>query len=94
MSDLFDMEAVKMDSPRLAWIKKHKAVTHFAKHCDEAPWTATFRQDEQENLSPAEIIMKILENSDSCAVGFGATENEALQNAAINWSIPLWNETP
>jgi hypothetical protein len=90
--ELFDPDSVKMDSPRLAWIRKHDVVTHFAGHCYESPWSATFRQDGQEHMTPAGVIMDMLENNDSSSVGFGKTEDEALANLAINWNVPLWNE--
>jgi hypothetical protein len=89
---LFDMESVLMDSPRLTWIKKHNAVTHFAKHCTEAPWTAAFRQELQEKMNAAEVIMDALEDNGEHGVGFGKTEDEALTNLAINWNVRLWNE--
>ena len=36
---LFDLDSVKMDSPRLVAIKEHDIQTHHAPHCED-PWMA------------------------------------------------------
>lgn len=37
---LFDLEAVRGDSPRLKALKEHDIQTHHAPHSPEAPWLA------------------------------------------------------
>lgn len=37
---LFDLDSVRMDSPRLKEIKEHDIQTHHAPHMDNAPWLA------------------------------------------------------
>lgn len=75
-----------MDSPRLAWIKKHGVKTHCAPHCCEAPWCAWFAGNEYVG-NPG-----IPDNPDAC--GYGHSEDEAIQDLAVGYNVPLWNEEP
>lgn len=86
MSDeLFPAEFVTMDSPRLAWMKKHgvrvKRSTHLK--AGDAPWCAWFSIDEDPGTGfPA--------NPD--LLGYGETEEEAVGALAEESHTPLWNE--
>lgn len=82
--ELFPAEAVTMESPRLAWMKKYGVKTHHAAHLseDEQPWCAWFSTDEGSNGVP--------DNPDEC--GYGSTELEAVGALACESGTKLWNE--
>lgn len=82
MKELFPEESVKKDSPRLAWIKKHKIQTHLAKHMADAgeddPWSAWIG----DAIPP--------DNPDE--LGYGNTEDDAILDLAKGCNLKLWNE--
>lgn len=83
--ELFPTEAVQMDSPRLAWMKRHEIRTWFSKHIDpeDGPWIAWLRSNAgEEDGIPRDL--------DAC--GYGVTEDEALQSLARRHKFRLWNE--
>ena len=90
--ELFPAESVAMDSPRLAWIKKHHCITF---HSDLEPecWFAGFSETliVDRDAQIQWMCDEIGDNGNS-SVGEGATEDEAIANAAGIWRIPLWNE--
>lgn len=82
--ELFPAEAVTMDSPRLAWMKRHRVQTAHSDHPvdpDESDdcWVAWIERVEGERLGPKNAAT-------------GETEQEALWRIAIKFSLPLWNE--
>ena len=93
-SDLFDMDSVAMDSPRLAAIKAADIQTHHAPHMDEDPWLAIPMNDAREildgyDLTKAEkssipdMMAGYCRLLDECGMIFyGQTEREA-QDAAL-----------
>lgn len=86
--ELFPAEAVTMDSPRLAWMKRHLVYTKFSQGCGEAPWSAWWGQRD-----PVEFLEYHDSDHDHEAImGYGATEEAALVDLAIKWQFPLWNE--
>lgn len=77
MSDsLFNLDEFAQDSPKRAWIKKHKLTVSFDETCEE-PWVC---YDE-----------KILFEDDS-TWGTGDTELDALSDWASKHNVKLWNE--
>lgn len=93
--ELFPVELVSMDSPRLAWLKmvregrtKHgKVRTHYTADIafEDDPWCAWF---DDNSTGPDGEGMP--DNPDAC--GYGATEEDALINLATGYGVPLWNE--
>lgn len=93
-SDLFDMDSVAMDSPRLAAIKAADIQTHHAPHMDEDPWLAIPMHVARERLkgyitkdepfnTVADITASFGRVLDDCGMLFyGKTEREA-QDAAL-----------
>lgn len=86
MSELFPIESMTQDSPRLQWMKRHGVQTHFTS-CgpsddnDWQPWVAAFGD-------PFQVV-----NQDGDeAMGFGHTEDEAIRNLACIHQVRLWNE--
>lgn len=75
-----------MDSPRLAWIKRHQLVLYFSDFTgkspetgnDIRPWTCS-RGD-----SPGEVLFG--------KAGIGNTEDEACCDYAQKHGLRLWNE--
>lgn len=94
MSELFDMDTVLMDSPRLAEIKAADIQTHYAPHLEEDPWLAIPMNAARERLKgyiskdePCDTIFDITASYgvilDDCGMLFyGETEKEA-QDAAL-----------
>jgi hypothetical protein len=95
MSDeLFPAESVQMDSPRLAWIKKHGVVTYF--HHNEAhgwppTWFAGFQKWWPE-LSGFDFWANETARNCESRCACAGTEDEALTQLAVYYRIPLWNE--
>ena len=82
--DLFPDADMAMDSPRLAWKKKHGvSVSHCAD--EEHPWSAWFASNTHADNRDGVPI-----NPDLC--GFGETEEDALRDLAVRNDTPLWNE--
>jgi hypothetical protein len=96
MNALFDMDAVAMDSPRLAAIKAADIQTHHAPHMEEAPWLAIPMHAARERLKSyitkdepfntvADITASFGSVLDDCGMLFyGNTEREA-QDAALDF---------
>lgn len=92
--DLFDMDSVAMDSPRLAAIKAADIQTHHAPHMEEDPWLAIPMHAARERLkgyitrdepfnTVADITASFGRVLDDCGMLFyGNTEREA-QDAAL-----------
>lgn len=77
MSTLFDLESLKQDSPRLAWMKKHDIKTHcWTDDPDELPWLCW----------SGELP------SDPASCASGKTEDEALACWARWNGVRFWNE--
>lgn len=83
--ELFDMESVKQDSPKLAWIKKHNAVAYKSRGSgdepDWMPWCAWLPDNEECGIPV---------DPEKC--GYGHTEEEALRDLGVVNNITLWNE--
>lgn len=80
--ELFPTADVAHDSPRLAWIKRHRVVTqHLPLDPLEgmAPWRATIKGER-------------LPEFGGLHVGLGDTEEDAIADLADLLGIPLWNE--
>jgi hypothetical protein len=94
MTSLFDLDTVKMDSPRLKAIKAHDIQTHHAPHVKESPWLAIpmnearrqlaiHKPTEQETAGVAEIMAGYCRVLEEAGLLFlGTTEREA-QDAAL-----------
>lgn len=94
MSELFPIESVTCDSPRLAWMKRHNLETERIPEggpgC-ESPETG--------DDIPAWVCRVKKQNpnfSTYCdrEIGGGDTEDEAIQQWALNAGIRLWFENP
>lgn len=93
-SDLFDMDSVAMDSPRLAAIKVADIQTHHAPHMEDDPWLAIPMHAARERLKgyiskhePFDTVADITASfgrvlDDSGMIFYGQTEGEA-QDAAL-----------
>jgi hypothetical protein len=90
MSELFPVEAVQMDSPRLAWMKKHGVIT-YRSPVEPVCWFAGF-QEWWPKLEGVGFFAKETAHNGDIRVGEGATEDEALCQLAKWEGIKLWNE--
>lgn len=100
-AELFSAESVQMDSPRLAWMKKHQVITYLLR--DTGEWLAGFVAGE--NYAKIAAISEDRAqwfcdetgaNGDS-SIGVGATEDDAIGELMSTWyarsnGIRLWNE--
>lgn len=78
--DLFPPDAGRMDSPRLAWLKKHGLITQLHDRMD----------DDYADLEPW-VCHQVIDR-DFRVWGLGNTEDEACADYAQRNGIPLWNE--
>lgn len=76
MKELFPASSVKMESPRLKWVKKYGAVVERNK-ADKTPERAFIAWSKKYPLGPR---------------GFGANEEEALRDLGVSKNWKLWNE--
>ena len=93
---LFNLDAVAMDSPRLAAIKAADIQTHHAPDMDEDPWISVpmiaarkvlegYIDHESEAATVPDIIMNFCRLLDDAGMIFyGDTERE-VQDAALGW---------
>lgn len=98
MNELFPAESVTMDSPRLAWMKRHGIITY--RHCPghgiETTWLAGF-QEWWPNLSGIHFCAEETAHNGGSRIGEGNTEREALASLMTCWDarkaeMKLWNE--
>ena len=95
MSDeLFPVEAVQQDSPRLLWIRKHDIKTHRSDNVPESEsWMALMPQEKDRNRELADIMAESCRLYDECGhIGYGATEDDAIAELARNVGLRLWFE--
>ena len=92
MKELFAPESVAMDSPKLAWMKKHGIITcyHAPGHV-EPTWFAGFQDWWPDRTGSDFFCEETMHNGDS-RIGEGETETEALAALCAAWEIKLWNE--
>lgn len=92
MKSLFDMESVKLDSPRMVLLKKYDIQTHHAPHCEE-PWIAVPMKRAREFAKGYDFEEKLESPADVCAsfgsvledfslIFFGQSKEE-VENAAL-----------
>lgn len=91
MNELFPVESVTMDSPRLAWIKRERVVLY---HDTVEPeqWLAGFDFHEIEYSSPSDFFAQEESMNGDLRIGFGDTEDEALAILCQKHGVKLWNE--
>jgi hypothetical protein len=79
--ELFDLKVMKMDSPRLAWLKKHKISTHRSPYVelDEEPWSCWSGPFEEAVMHKGDYTS-------------GMTEDQAITRWALKYNVRLWNE--
>lgn len=94
--ELFDLDSVRMDSPRLKEIKEHDIQTHHAPHMEDEPWLAIPMNAARQMLkgydltadeagSVAGIMAGYCRLLDEAGITFvGATERD-VQDAALAW---------
>jgi hypothetical protein len=80
--ELFPLDAVFMESPRLKWMKRHKITTHHEPRYDGT-------QDSPETGQP--LYPWTASREGFAFTGTGHTENDALVELANYYGIPLWN---
>lgn len=93
-SDLFPADVGQLDSPRLAWMKRHGVITlrhQSEKWLIEATWFAGFQAWHPELGGVDFFAVETGANGDS-RIGEGDTEEEALGALARRAGIRLWNE--
>jgi hypothetical protein len=93
MSELFPEEVGSMDSPRLAWMKRHGLETEFY------PEAVGMTEDEFGNdVFPwvCRLAKPRLTSGTYCPkeIGGGETEHDAIADFAKNAGLKLWNEEP
>jgi len=93
---LFDLDSVRMDSPRLKEIKEHDIQTHHAPHMEDDPWLAIpmnaaravlegYDPTDDESGSVPGIMAGYCRLLDDAGMTFlGATERD-VQDAALAW---------
>ena len=99
--ELFTEEQVSMDSPKLAWLKKHGIITlyHTHTHGDCPPmWFAGFQVWWPE-LSGVDFFAEETAHNGDSRIGSGESEDEALASLmtsgdATRRNLRLWNEEP
>lgn len=80
-----------MDSPRVAWCKRHRIRLHFAPHCTESPWCAWLPEnDAYPELRKGDNYEGVPNRPDDC--GYGCTDEEAIVQLAQVAGLQLWNE--
>ncbi len=79
--ELFPIDSIQMDSPRAAWLKRHRVMTLATPHGEE-PWVAWFLRDEE---GPQNYGVP-------CEYKTGFDENDAITELAIAAGLKLWNE--
>ena len=87
--ELFPENTGAQESPRLRWIKAHNCITFYSP-VEPAVWYAGFAILPVEDN--AQWICDELGANGNVMVGEGATEDEAIAEAALKSDIKLWNE--
>jgi hypothetical protein len=84
-AELFPAEAMAMDSPRLAWRKRHliQAIRQKNIRKGDNPWIAWFAKDGGVGNKPPE---------DEALIGYGETEWDAITCLAVITKTKLWTE--
>lgn len=90
-SELFPTEAVTMDSPRLAWMKRHRVLTYHST-IKPAVWYAGLDEANHEFDNPCDFFAKEEAENGDRRIGFGDTEDEAIAVMCEKMHIKLWNE--
>ena len=102
--ELFPAESVAMDSPRLAWMKRHGIVTHHSLPNDPhaSRWYAGFwswaedfpQMDEvpQDPVGAEALFLFETGMNGPVNVGTGATEEDAITELCRKHGLKLWNE--
>lgn len=94
MDSLFPDSEVRMDSPRLKWLREHNCIT-FLSVVEPKCWFAGFADKLTEGEGPVvDWFFHEMGANGSSRCGEGETENEAIADLATKSSTPLWNETP
>lgn len=95
MNELFPIEQVQSESPRLRWLKKHGIITW--RHPGDnlgmpACWFAGFQKWHPDKKGADFFCEETMCHGNSLCSCDEATEDEALADLAKSWEIPLWNE--
>ena len=95
--ELFPPESVAMDSPRLAWLKRHGCITmSFEPHQrfgEFDRWIAGFAEGVAGKDAIAQWFCEECGKNGETTIGMGATEDEAIAELAIRYGVRLWNES-
>jgi hypothetical protein len=85
-------------SPRLAWMRKHGVITmSFAEHQrfgDDDKWAAAFAPGVVGKDAIAQRICDECSHNGEMTTGWGATEDEAMENLALKFRVPHWSLSP
>lgn len=92
--ELFPIESVAMDSPRLAWMKRVGIVTLHSCPGDEwHTWMAGLQSWHPDKASdPFDFFFAETSQHGDSRIGEGDTEDEAIAHLCRRRSIRLWNE--
>lgn len=92
MSELFPIEAVAMDSPRLAWMKRHGIITlHHRSEYVDPTWFAG-RMVWWPGLTGVDFFAEETALNGDSRIGQGETEDEALVALAARAGLKHWSE--
>ena len=96
--EFFTPESVALDSPKLRWIKRLKAIeyvkTHHSAIMTDAPWIAILPEMDDQDRDIVDIMADKCRIYDEAGwIGYGDTEESAIIDLCVNVKIPLWNET-
>lgn len=92
-NELFPVETVAMDSPRLAWMKRHRVLTfHSMAGYPDALWLAGIDDSPGGYTNAADFFCCECGTYGSSRCGEGDTEDEAIADLAQKHGLHLWNE--
>lgn len=90
MNELFPEQDMHMESPRLAWIKKHGVITFYS-DVEPALWFAGF-QDWHSDKSGIDFFVAETSANGGINIGEGDTEDLAITDLCRKCDVRLWNE--
>lgn len=86
--ELFPLDAVFMESPRLRWMKLHGIIT--CRVPNDTTWLAGFQGWWPDRSGLDFFAYETARNGDS-RVAEGFSEDDALMELARGYRLPLWN---
>ncbi len=97
MDELFPVEQVTMDSPILAWKKKHGIATLYfderQRFGDYDKWAAALCPGVTGRDAVAQFMCDQHGRNGDMTTGWGSTEEEAMEDLALKQQITHWTVT-